>query len=242
MNTKIKRYFFRYFDKNTRFFNKKTHRHIYLFLTSTNTMHYSPFIFPDCKSGPLALFPICNFSLPARQRAVDLISRMTIDQKASWLINTVQPIPELGLPPYQWWNEALHGVMFRKPHNGIPEATQFPSPHNLAASFNLDIIHHVARTISTEARATNNENITGLDFFTPNINIVRDPRWGRGQETPGEDPFLTSQYIYTMVRGLQEGEDSRYLKISTILVNILMLMIWNSGMVLPVRILMHECW
>jgi beta-D-xylosidase 4 len=143
-------------------------------------MHYSAFIFvfiiivvvngqtgfyPDCKSGPLALFPICNFSLSARQRAADLISCMTIDQKASWLINTVQPIPELGLPPYQWWNEALHDVMFRKPHNGIPEATQFPSPLNLAASFNLDLIHHVAETISTEAHAANNENITGLDFF-----------------------------------------------------------------------------
>jgi beta-D-xylosidase 4 len=170
--------------------------------------------YPDCKSGPLASFPICDYSLPARQRAADLISRMTIEEKASWLINTVHPIPRLGLPAYQWWNEALHGVYLRLPHNATIKATSFPAPINLAATFDVDLIHHVARNISTEARAANNENITGLDFFTPNINIVRDPRWGRGQETPGEDPFLTSQYVYALVRGLQEGEDSRYLKIA----------------------------
>ena len=170
--------------------------------------------FPDCKFGPLASFPICNLSLPAHQRAADLISRMTIDEKASWLSNAVQPIPRLGLPTYQWWNEALHGVMLWKPHPGVVATTSFPAPLSLAATFNLSLIHHIASVISTEARAASNGNATGLDFFTPNINIFRDPRWGRGQETPGEDPFLTSQYVYALVRGLQEGEDQRYLKIA----------------------------
>jgi beta-D-xylosidase 4 len=172
-------------------------------------------IFPDCKSGPLASFPICDQSLPIYERAVDLISRMTIQEKANWLSNTVQPIPRLGLPSYQWWNEALHGVMYLKAHaDGVPEATSFPAPINLGATFNLNLIHRIANIISTEARAANNENITGLSFFTPDINIVRDPRWGRGQEIPGEDPFLVSQYVSALVRGLQEGEDNRYLKIA----------------------------
>ncbi|CAF3013227.1 unnamed protein product [Rotaria sp. Silwood2] len=172
-------------------------------------------LFPDCKSGPLKSFPICDQSLSVQQRATDLVSRMTIQEKANWLINTVQPIPRLGLPSYQWWNEALHGVMYLKAHAiGVPEATSFPSPLNLASTFNVNLIHRVANIISTEARAANNENITGLNFFTPNINLVRDPRWGRGQETPGEDPFLASQYVSALVRGLQEGEDSRYLKIA----------------------------
>ncbi|CAF0801355.1 unnamed protein product [Rotaria sordida] len=172
-------------------------------------------LFPDCQSGPLKSFPICDQSLSVQQRAIDLVSRMTIEEKANWLINTVQPIPRLGLPSYQWWNEALHGVMYLKAHAiGVPEATSFPSPLNLASTFNLNLIHRIANIISTEARAANNENITGLNFFTPNINLVRDPRWGRGQETPGEDPFLASQYVSALVRGLQEGEDSRYLKIA----------------------------
>jgi len=169
--------------------------------------------FPDCKSGPLSSFPICDVSLPMNERSIDLVNRMTINEKASWLVNTVESIDRLGLPAYQWWNEALHGVMFRKSHNDIPEATQFPCPMNLAATFNLTLIDHIARIISTEARAANNENITGLDFFTPNLNIVRDPRWGRAQETPGEDPLLTSEYVYRLVTGLQQGEDERYFKI-----------------------------
>jgi beta-D-xylosidase 4 len=172
--------------------------------------------FPDCKSGPLASFPICDHSLPADQRAADLISRMTMGEKATWMVNLVRAIPRLGLPTYEWWSEALHGVYYRKEAPGVSDATSFPAPLNLGASFHLNLIQRVANTISTEARAANNENITGLNFFTPNINIFRDPRWGRGQETPGEDPFLTSQYVYTMVRGLQEGEDKRYLKISTV--------------------------
>ena len=170
--------------------------------------------FPDCKSGPLASFPIYNPSLAVDERATDLVSRMTIGEKATCMVNLVRAIPGPGLPQYEWWSEALHGVMYRKRVDGVPDATSFPVPLNLGATFNLNLIHRIANTISTEARAANNENITGLNFFTANINISRDPRRGRGQETPGEDPFLTSQYVYALVRGLQECEDKRYLKIS----------------------------
>jgi beta-D-xylosidase 4 len=108
---------------------------------------------------------------------------MTIQEKANWLVNTVQSVPRLGLPPYQWWNEALHAVMYLKGHHGFPEATSFPTALNLASTFNMNLVHQIAQIISREAHAASNANITGLDFFTPNVNIVRDPRWGRGQET-----------------------------------------------------------
>ena len=170
--------------------------------------------FPDCKMGPLASFPICNQTLSTRERAIDLVSRMTIPEKTGRLGNVAYGIDHLGIPTYQWWSEALHGLMYWNLQADLPGATSFPIPLNLAASFNMDLVNSIGGIISTEARATNNQNQVGLNFFTPNINIFRDPRWGRGQETPGEDPFLTSEYTYAMVRGLQEGEDKRYLKVA----------------------------
>ena len=191
------------------------HCFIFLFIFIQTIILHAQNIFPDCQSGPLATFPICDQSLSIHGRAMDLIDRMTIQEKANWSSHKVSPIPRLGLPPYVWWNEALHGVVYLKHHDpDIPNPTSFPAPINLAATFNMNLLSSVANLISTEARAANNENITGLNFFTPNINTVRDPRWGRGQETPGEDPFLASQYASTMVRGLQEGEDNRYLKVA----------------------------
>ena len=173
--------------------------------------------FPDCKSGPLAQFPICDRSLPSRQRAADLISRMELSEKISQLSDGSPEILRLGLPRFEWWSEALHGVAGSPGvHFGgdLPSATSFPMPINLGATFNMSLIHQMATVISTEARAFNNEGRAGLVFFTPNINIFRDPRWGRGQETPGEDPFLTSAYVYELIDGLQRGEDDRYLKIA----------------------------
>ena len=173
--------------------------------------------FPDCKSGPLASFPICNQSLPSRQRAADLVSRMNISEKISQLITTSDEIPRLGLPKYEWWSEALHGLAYSPGVffiNDLRNASSFPMPINLGASFHLDLVHRIASVISTEARVFNNAGQAGLTFFTPNINIFRDPRWGRGQETPGEDPFLTSEYVYTLIQGLQGGDDPRYLKIA----------------------------
>ncbi len=172
--------------------------------------------FPDCKSGPLSTFPICDQSLPARVRAADLVSRMTTSEKISRLIRNATAIPRLGLPSFIWGSEALHGVGYSAGvtfGGDLPAATSFPMPINLGASFDLPLVHRIASIISTEARAFNNENQASLTYYTPNINMFRDPRWGRGQETPGEDPFLTSQYVYTLINGLQNGDDERYLKI-----------------------------
>lgn len=173
--------------------------------------------FPDCKSGPLASFPICDQTLSSHERAADLVRRMNLTEKLARIKDGADAIPRLGLPQFEWWSEALHGVAGSPGvHFGgdLPAATSFPMPINLGATFNMSLVHSMATVISTEARAFNNENRAGLVFFTPNINIFRDPRWGRGQETPGEDPFLTSAYVYALIDGLQRGDDERYLKIA----------------------------
>ncbi len=173
--------------------------------------------FPDCRSGPMASFPICNQSLPSRQRAADLISRLTLLEKISQTITTAEAIPHLGLPRYEWWSEALHGLAYSPGvffGGDLPASSSFPMPINLGATFNMNLVYRIASIISTEARVFNNAGRAGLTFFTPNINIFRDPRWGRGQETPGEDPFLTSEYVYALIQGLQRGDDDRYLKIA----------------------------
>jgi beta-D-xylosidase 4 len=191
--------------------------HVILFFTLVLMINAQNLSFPDCKSGPLSTFPICDQSLPSRQRATDLISRMTTTEKITQMVHKAGAIPRLGLPEFIWWSEALHGVAYSPGVSfggDLPAATSFPMPINLGASFNMSLVHRMADTISTEARAFSNEGRAGLVFFTPNINIFRDPRWGRGQETPGEDPFLTSQYVYALIDGLQRGEDERYLKIA----------------------------
>jgi beta-D-xylosidase 4 len=187
-----------------------------LLLVPAVLLHAKNAKFPDCKSGPLSTFPVCDQSLPARERAADIVSRMTTTEKITQIVRNATAIPRLGLPGFIWGSEALHGVAYSAGvtfGGDLPVATSFPMPINLGASFDLSLVHHIATTISTEARAFSNENQASLCFFTPNINIFRDPRWGRGQETPGEDPFLTSQYVYTLINGLQNGDDERYLKI-----------------------------
>jgi len=152
--------------------------------------------------------------LPTDARVDDLVGRMTLEEKVSQMQNDAVAIPRLGIPAYNWWNEGLHGVA----RSGY--ATVFPQAIGLAATWDTALIHKVAETISTEARAKYNEAIAagnhsiyyGLTFWSPNINIDRDPRWGRGQETYGEDPFLTGQIGSAFVRGLQ-GSDDRYLKV-----------------------------
>jgi beta-glucosidase len=151
--------------------------------------------------------------LPPVQRVDDLISRMTLAEKVSQMQNKAPSIPRLHIEEYDWWNEGLHGVA----RSGY--ATVFPQAIGLAATWDTELIYRVADTISTEARAKYNEAqrngnhsiYYGLTLWSPNINIVRDPRWGRGQETYGEDPFLTGQIGSAFVRGLQ-GSDSKYLK------------------------------
>lgn len=165
----------------------------------------------DTNKPPLWKDPTQPFELRAR----DLVGRMTLDEKALQACNEAPAIPRLGLPAYNYWNECLHGVA----RNGF--ATVFPQAIGMAASFDPALLHTVADTIATEARAKNREYTeahdgdsaiyTGLSFWTPNINIFRDPRWGRGQETYGEDPFLTGRMAVAFIQGLQ-GDDPKYVK------------------------------
>jgi beta-glucosidase len=153
-------------------------------------------------------------SKPVDTRVDDLIGRMTLEEKASQLVNQARAIPRLQLPAYDWWSEALHGVA------NAGTATVFPEPIGLAATFDDPLIHDMAVVISTEARAKHNQAIRagrrdimeGLDFWSPNINIFRDPRWGRGQETYGEDPFLTGRMGVAFVTGMQ-GDDPKYFRV-----------------------------
>lgn len=150
---------------------------------------------------------------PIAARVEDLVSRMTLSEKIAQLYNDAPAIERLGIPEYNWWNEALHGVA------RAGKATVFPQAIGLAATFNAPLLHNVAAAISDEARAkhhyfTDNDVVfryTGLTFWSPNVNIFRDPRWGRGQETYGEDPFLTGKLAVEFIGGLQ-GNDPQYLK------------------------------
>ncbi len=160
-----------------------------------------------------AAYPFLNPGLPTGQRITDLISRLTLPEKISQLLHDSPAVERLGVPAYNWWNEACHGVG----RNG--RATVFPQVIGLGATWNRDLVKRVADTIADEARAKHHAALAagrrgqyqGLTFWTPNINIFRDPRWGRGQETFGEDPCLTGTLGSAMVRGLQ-GDDKRYLK------------------------------
>lgn len=158
--------------------------------------------------------PYQDPSLPIEKRVADLVSRMTLEEKVSQMMNAAAAIERLGIPEYEWWNEALHGVA----RSGY--ATVFPQAIGLAATWDKKLMRQTADVISTEARAKHHEAVRhnqharyqGLTFWSPNINIFRDPRWGRGQETYGEDPYLTSRLGVEFVRGLQ-GNDPHYLKV-----------------------------
>ena len=168
--------------------------------------------------GPPALaqvLPFRNAALPAAARVNDLLSRLTLEEKVSLLGYRSKAVDRLSIPAYNWWNEALHGVA------RAGEATIFPQAIAMAASFDNNLLHLAADAISTEARAKYNlstaagrsEQYMGLTFWSPNINIFRDPRWGRGQETYGEDPYLTATMGTAFITGLQ-GNDPHYLKAS----------------------------
>ena len=158
--------------------------------------------------------PYLDPALAIEKRVSDLVSRMTLEEKASQLVNQARAIPRLQVPAYDWWSEALHGVA------NAGTATVFPEPIGLAATFDVPLIHDMAVVIGTEARAKHNRAVRagrrdimeGLDFWSPNINIFRDPRWGRGQETYGEDPFLTGRMGVAFVTGMQ-GDDPKYFRV-----------------------------
>ncbi len=157
--------------------------------------------------------PWLDTHLPFGQRAADLVSRMTLEEKVSQMGDVAPGIPRLNIPAYNWWNEALHGVA----RAGL--ATVFPQAIGMAATWDDSLVFRMATVISTEARAKHHEYLRhdehqryqGLTFWSPNINLFRDPRWGRGQETYGEDPFLTGRLAIQFIRGMQ-GDDPRYFR------------------------------
>ncbi|WP_205508612.1 glycoside hydrolase family 3 C-terminal domain-containing protein [Longitalea arenae] len=160
-------------------------------------------------------FPYQNFNLSFEERVNDLVSRMTLEEKVSQMLNASPAIPRLDIPAYDWWNETLHGVA-RTPYN----VTVYPQAIAMAATFDTAALFKMADFSALEGRVIFNKAVAagktnarylGLTYWTPNINIFRDPRWGRGQETYGEDPYLTAQLGDAFVRGLQ-GNDPKYLK------------------------------
>ncbi|RMG55980.1 MAG: glucan 1,4-alpha-glucosidase, partial [Bacteroidetes bacterium] len=172
-------------------------------------------VWAACQSpAPGYDFPYQNPDLPLDERVDDLLGRMTLAQKVEQMRYDAPAIPELGVPAYNWWNECLHGV------GRAGKATVFPQAIGLAASWDTARMYRIATAISDEARAKHHHFAAqgrrgiyqGLTFWTPNINIFRDPRWGRGQETYGEDPYLTGRMAVNFIKGLQ-GDDPDYLKL-----------------------------
>lgn len=182
---------------------------IYLFLFSGIL-----FISSSALSQQKTEFPFQNTALTVDERVADLVSRMTLKEKTLQLFNGAPAIERLGIPEYNWWNECLHGVA------RAGKATVFPQAIGLAATFDQDLMLKIGTAVSDEARAKNNyftannarSIYMGLTFWTPNINIFRDPRWGRGQETYGEDPYLTGRMAVNFINGLQ-GNDPKYFKV-----------------------------
>ncbi|MCK9342872.1 MAG: glycosyl hydrolase, partial [Massilibacteroides sp.] len=175
------------------------------------TLTGSLFMTPSCQQKEE--MPFRNPDLAINQRIDDLLNRLTPEEKVQQMMNQTPAIKRLGIPAYDWWNEALHGVA------RAGKATVFPQAIALAATFDEPELYKTFTLISDEARAKYNhyqeigetDRYKGLTFWTPNINIFRDPRWGRGMETYGEDPYLTSMMGMAVVKGLQ-GDDPHYLK------------------------------
>ncbi|CAN1327184.1 Beta-D-xylosidase 4 [Linum perenne] len=163
------------------------------------------------KTPSLASLGFCNASMSVSDRVSDLVGRLSLSEKITFLVNNAGSVDRLGIPKYEWWSEALHGVSYVGPgthfSNVVPAATSFPQVILTAASFNTSLFQAIGKVVSTEARAMHNVGLAGLTFWSPNINILRDPRWGRAQETPGEDPLLTSKYATGYVKGLQQRDD-----------------------------------
>ncbi|MBN1950019.1 MAG: glycoside hydrolase family 3 protein, partial [Bacteroidales bacterium] len=161
-------------------------------------------------------YPYQDPELSSEERALDLISRLTLEEKATLMCDQSDAIPRLGIKKFNWWSEALHG------YANNDNVTVFPEPIGMAASFDDELVYQIFDAVSDEARAkynqwlqSGNENkrFLSLSVWTPNVNIFRDPRWGRGQETYGEDPYLTSRMGVKVVKGLQGPEDMRYRKL-----------------------------
>ncbi|EAQ93078.1 hypothetical protein CHGG_01313 [Chaetomium globosum CBS 148.51] len=177
------------------------------------------FQYPDCANGPLADNTVCDPKATPPERAAALVKALNIEEKLQNLVDMSKGAERLGLPAYAWWSEALHGVAaspgvrFNRTAGGrFSSATSFANSITLSAAFDDELVYKVADTISTEARAFANAGLAGLDYWTPNINPYKDPRWGRGHETPGEDPVRIKGYVKALLAGL-EGDDPSIRKV-----------------------------
>ncbi|KAK0734735.1 glycoside hydrolase family 3 protein [Lasiosphaeria miniovina] len=173
------------------------------------------FQFPNCAQSPLANTTACDIKASPADRAAALVKMLNITEKLSNLVDNSLGAERVGLPPYEWWSEALHGVAaspgvsFNRTGSPFSSATSFANSITISAAFDDDLVYKIATVISTEARAFINAGRAGLDFWTPNINPYKDPRWGRGSETPGEDPVRIKGYVKALLSGLEGDEAVR---------------------------------
>ncbi|XP_061344784.1 putative beta-D-xylosidase [Gastrolobium bilobum] len=172
----------------------------------------------DPQNGLTRGFKFCRTNVPIHVRVQDLVGRLTLPEKIRLVVNNAIAVPRLGIQGYEWWSEALHGVSDVGPGTkfggAYPGATSFPQVITTAASFNQSLWQEIGRVVSDEARAMYNGGVGGLTYWSPNVNIFRDPRWGRGQETPGEDPTLAAKYAASYVQGLQGDGSGNRLKVA----------------------------
>jgi xylan 1,4-beta-xylosidase len=176
---------------------------------------------PACQTDPLCSHPVCDTTKSIPERVASLVNSLTEEEKILNLIDSAGGSARLGLPAYEWWSEATHGVgsapgtFFPKPPADFNYATSFPAPILTAASFDGALMKAIGRVVGTEGRAFGNHGFAGFDFWAPNMNPFRDPRWGRGQETPGEDVFVVQTYIRNFVPGMQGDSPDEKLTIAT---------------------------
>jgi beta-D-xylosidase 4 len=168
---------------------------------------------PVCQTSPICSHKVCDTSLTIAQRVASLVGELTLEEKILNLVDASAGSERIGLPSYEWWNEATHGVgsapgvQFPDKPLNYSYATSFPSPILSAAAFDDELIAAIGAVVGKEGRAFGNGGFSGFDFWAPNMNPFRDPRWGRGQETPGEDILRVQNYIRNYVPGLQ-GPDA----------------------------------
>ncbi|KNG50748.1 glycoside hydrolase family 3 protein [Stemphylium lycopersici] len=183
-----------------------------VFPTNETTVSTSQTIGPDCQNGPLSNNLICDVYASPPERAAALVAAMETQEKLDNLVSKSKGVPRLGLPAYNWWGEALHGVAgapginFTEPFSN---ATSFPMPLLMSAAFDDDLIYQIANVIGNEARAFGNGGVASVDYWTPDINPFRDPRWGRGSETPGEDILRIKGYTKHLLAGLEGNQTQR---------------------------------